>query len=73
MSGAAQAHTTFYPLGFFEGGQSAVGTLNLYGDVEYRGAGLALASGNRSGYVDATSAVGSASDVNQKITWVWRP
>ena len=36
----AKVHTTFYPLGYFEPNQSALGTLNLYGDVEYRGAGL---------------------------------
>jgi hypothetical protein len=73
VSGTAQVRTTFYPLGFFEAGQSAAGTLNLYGDVEYRGAGLALASGTRSGFVDATSTVGSASDINQKTAWTWRP
>ena len=66
-------HTTFYPLGFFEANQSALGTLNLYGDVEYRGAGLALASGNRSGFVDASSTIGSASDINPKTAWAWRP
>jgi len=73
VSGTAQVRTTFYPLGFFESGQSAGGTLNLYGDVEYRGAGLALASGNRSGFVDAASTVGSAGDINQKPAGVWRP
>ena len=73
MSGTAQVHTTFYPLGFFESGQGAAGTLNLYGDVEDRGAGLALANGNRSGFVDATSTIGSASDINQKTGWTWRP
>ena len=73
VAGTAQVRTTFYPLGFFEAGQSATGTLNLYGDVEYRGAGLALASGNRSGFVDAASTVGSASDINQKPAWAWRP
>jgi hypothetical protein len=47
--------------------------LNLYGDVEYRGTGLNLSSGNRTGFVDATSTVGSATDVNTKTTLTWRP
>ena len=73
VSGSAQVRTTMYPLGFFDAGQGASGTLNLYGDVEYRGAGLNLSAGNRSGYVDATSTVGSATDINKKTAWTWRP
>jgi hypothetical protein len=66
--------TSFYPLGFFEANQGASGTLNLYGDVEYRGIGLNLGTGNRTGFVDATSTVGSANDINPPATaWVWRP
>ena len=73
VSGSAQVRTSFYPLGFFDPDQGASGGLNLYGDVEYRGAGLNLAAGNRSGFVDANSTVGSADDINQKTTLIWRP
>ena len=73
VSGSAQVRTTFYPLGFFEANQQASGTLNLHGDVEYRGAGLNLGAGNRSGFVDATSTVGAATDVNTRTPFTWRP
>ncbi|USX15041.1 DUF6055 domain-containing protein [Oxalobacteraceae bacterium OTU3CAMAD1] len=73
VSGSAQVRTSFYPLGFFEPNQGASGTLNLYGDVEYRGAGLNLGAGNRSGFVDAGSTVGSATDINPRTTLIWRP
>ena len=73
VSDSAQVRTVFYPLGFFEANQGASGTLNLHGDVEYRGTGLNLSSGNRSGFVDPSSSVGSASDVNTKTTLTWRP
>jgi hypothetical protein len=72
VGGTAQVRTAFYPLGFFEAGQGASGTLNLYGDVEYRGAGLNLGAGNRSGFVDATSTVGTGADINGKVAPVWR-
>jgi hypothetical protein len=73
VGGSAQVRTTFYPLGFFEPSQVASGTVNLYGDVEYRGAGLNIGSGNKSGFVDAASTVGSATDINTKTRPVWRP
>jgi len=73
VSGSARVHTVFYPLGFFEADQGAAGTLNLYGDVEYRGRGLKLAAGDRSGFVDASSTVGSATDINKRPAKVWRP
>lgn len=73
VSGSAQVRTSFYPLGFFEPNQGASGTLNLYGDVEYRGAGLNLGAGNRTGFVDAGSTVGSATDINPRATLIWRP
>lgn len=73
VSGSAQVRTSFYPLGFFEAGQGASGTLNLYGDVEYRGDGLNLSAGDRSGFVDASSTVGSATDINRRTGWAWRP
>jgi hypothetical protein len=73
VGGSAQVHTTFYPLGFFEPGQAVSGSVNLYGDVEYRGLGLNIGAGNRSGYVDATSTVGQATDINSKTRPSWRP
>jgi len=73
VGGSAQVHTSFYPLGFFEPGQAASGTANIYGDVEYRGVGLNISAGNRSGFVDATSTVGQASDINSKTRPAWRP
>jgi hypothetical protein len=73
VSGSAQVRTTFYPLGFFEANQGASGTLNLVGDVEYRGVGLNLSAGTQSGLVEQTSAAGSDTDINQKTTLTWRP
>jgi hypothetical protein len=73
VAGSAQVRTTFYPLGFFEAGQGVSGSLNLIGDVEYRGTGLNLSAGTRSGFVDATSTVGSTTDINKKTTLTWRP
>jgi hypothetical protein len=73
VAGSAQVRTTFYPLGFFEAAQGASGSLNLIGDVEYRGAGLNLAAGARSGFVDATSTVGSTADINKRTPLTWRP
>lgn len=73
VSGSATVRTTFYPMGYFEGGQSATGTVNIYGDVEMRGEGTSRGSGNLTGFVDATSTVGSATDRNSKGPWTWRP
>ncbi|MBT2117170.1 avirulence protein [Dyella sp. LX-66] len=72
VSGSAQVRTTHYPLGFFESGQGASGSVNLLGDVEYRGVGLNLQSGNRSGFVDADSTVGTSSDINTRAQIQWR-
>lgn len=73
VSGTATVRTTFYPMGFFEGNQSATGTANIYGDVEMRGDGTSRSSGNLTGFVDATSTLGSATDRNSKGPWTWRP
>lgn len=74
ISGSPQVRTSFYPLGFFEANQGASRTLNLYGDVEYRAIGLNLGTGNRTGFVDPTSTVASANDIQPPATdWVWRP
>lgn len=72
VSGDAQVRTTFYPLGFFEANQGVSGSVNLLGDVEYRGDGLNLRAGNRSGFVDANSTVGTDSDINTKNQVQWR-
>ncbi|GLQ91119.1 DUF6055 domain-containing protein [Dyella acidisoli] len=72
VSGDAQVRTSFYPLGFFEAGQGASGSVNLSGDVEYRGVGLNLGAGNRSGFVDANSTTGTDSDINTKDQIHWR-
>lgn len=69
----AQVRTAFYPLGFFEPGQGVAGSAELYGDVEYRGEGLTLRQGRRSGFVDATSADGLARDINPPGPWSWTP
>jgi len=74
VSGTATVRTTFYPLGFYEGTQSASGTANLYGDVELRGTGTNIASGLHSGMVEATTAaVPSVADVTAKGPYTWRP
>lgn len=74
VSGSATVRTSFYPLGFFEANQGASGNVVLYGDVEYRGTGLNLSSGSRSGFVDDTPPAGTPpADINSKSLFVWRP
>jgi len=73
LSGAAVARTTFYPLGYFEAGQSLSGTALLYGDVELRGTGLGLSSGSYCGFVDAASAGQSIADATVAPPYTWRP
>lgn len=70
---SATVQTTFYPLGFFEDGQSVSGTAWLYGDVEYRNAGLNESSGAYTGLVDSSSQPQSISDVNAAPPYAWRP
>lgn len=73
LSGAAVARTSFYPLGYFERGQSLSGTATLYGDVELRGSGLGLSSGAYCGFVDAATASQSIADVTVAPPYGWRP
>jgi hypothetical protein len=73
VSGSAQIRTTFYPLGFFEASQAASGTANIYGDVEFRGTGTNVSSGNHSGFVDGTQSSQNTTDKNSKGPWTWRP
>jgi hypothetical protein len=65
--------TTFYPPGFFETGQGLSGTARLFGDVEYRGAGLNRNSGSFYGFVDANTASATINDVTVAPPYTWRP
>jgi uncharacterized repeat protein (TIGR02543 family) len=73
VSGGTVA-TTFYPMGFFESGQSVSGTAQVIGDVEYRGQGLNKSSGAYYGFVDSsTAAAGNTTDVSPAPPYAWRP
>ena len=65
------AKTTFYPLGFFETGQSLAGG-TLVGDVELRGANY-TPSGTCSGFVDSTTCVAPGTDATPAAPYTWRP
>jgi hypothetical protein len=53
VRGRARVHTTFRPLGGFDGGRQIIeGTAQLLGDVELRGRRVALQSGVYYGLVD---------------------
>jgi hypothetical protein len=74
ISPSAVARTTFYPLGFFESGQSLSGSATLYGDVEYRGQGYGRSSGICSGYVDSATCIpGNTNEVTVAPPYAWRP
>jgi hypothetical protein len=73
VSGSAIVQTTFYPPGFFETGQGLSGTARLFGDVEYRGAGLNRNSGSFYGFVDANTASATINDVTIAPPYAWRP
>jgi hypothetical protein len=73
ISGSAKAQTTFYPLGFFESGQSISGSAWLFGDIEFRGTGFTEASGSFYGYVDNTIASETINDVTVAPPYTWRP
>lgn len=65
--------TTFYPMGFFEGGQSVSGSAQVLGDVEYRGQGLNKSNGTYYGFVEAaTASAGNTNDVSPAGPYVWR-
>ncbi len=72
LSGTATAQTTFYPLGFFESGQSISGSARLFGDVEFRGQGFTETTGSFYGYVDNTIAAESIDDVTTAPPYTWR-
>ena len=72
ISGSARAQSTFYPLGFFESGQSISGTAALFGDVEFRGQGFTKSSGSYSGFVDNTIASQTIADITVPPPYAWR-
>jgi hypothetical protein len=73
VSGTATVKTTFYPLGFFESGQSISGNATLYGDVELRGAGFALTSGSYAGIVSSAEHTAVGTEVTAAPPYAWRP
>ena len=73
VSGSAVVETTFYPPGFFETGQGLSGTARLFGDVEYRGAGLNRSSGSFFGFVDNATASAAITDITVAPPYTWRP
>jgi hypothetical protein len=64
---STKAHTTFYPLDYFEG-RSLVGG-SLVGDVELRGN---HSSGICSGFVDGATCVNPGTDATPKPPYSWR-
>jgi Family of unknown function (DUF6055) len=73
VTGSAKVATTFMPLGFFEGGQTASGTAQVIGDVEYRGQGLNKSSGTYYGFVDSTiNGASNTTDVTTAAPYTWR-
>ena len=69
------ARASFYPLGFFESGQSISGSTTLYGDIEFRGQGYARTSGTCSGFVDSATCVPGGTSVNDVTLpgpYAWR-
>jgi hypothetical protein len=73
VSGNATTRTTFYPLGFFESGQSISGNATLYGDVEFRGASFSTSSGSYSGIVSSTEHTAVGKEVTLPPPYAWRP
>lgn len=74
VSGTAIAASTFYPLGFHEGGQSISGSAKLVGGIEFRGQGFSKSSGTYLGFVDSsTNAAGNAAEVTQAKPYAWGP
>jgi hypothetical protein len=72
ISGSAKAQATFYPLGFFESGQSISGSAALFGDIEFRGQGFTETTGSYYGYVDNTIAAETIDDLTVAPPYVWR-
>lgn len=57
----------------FEPNQGLSGSARLYGDVEYRGAGLHKSSGSYYGFVDDATGSATIDDVTIAPPYAWRP
>ena len=71
----ATARASFYPLGFFESGQTISGSTILYGDIEFRGQNYSRTSGTCSGFVDSATCVPGGTTVNDVTIagpYAWR-
>jgi hypothetical protein len=72
VSGSAKVKSTFYPMGWFGSGQSATGTTNLLGDLEF----VSTTKSNNYfyGFVDDSWAgVTSVTEVTAPPPYTWRP
>ncbi|KYF64729.1 DUF6055 domain-containing protein [Sorangium cellulosum] len=72
VSGSAVVQTTFYPLGWFGGGQSVSGTARLLGDVEF--VATSKSSNTFYGFVPGDwTGVSSVAEVTVAPPYAWRP
>ncbi|WP_437960222.1 DUF6055 domain-containing protein [Sorangium sp. So ce119] len=72
VSGSAVVQTTFYPLGWFGGGQSVSGTARLLGDVEF--VATSKSSNTFYGFVPGDwTGVSSVTEVTVAPPYAWRP
>ncbi len=72
VSDSAQVRSTFYPLGWFGSSQSATGTANLLGDLEYYSTNKSM--NTFYGLVDDNwNGVSSVTEVTVKPPYSWRP
>ncbi|WP_437785217.1 DUF6055 domain-containing protein [Sorangium sp. So ce1097] len=72
VSGSAVVQTTFYPLGWFGGGQSVSGTARLLGDVEF--VASSKSSNTFYGFVPSDwTGVSSVTEVTVAPPYAWRP
>jgi hypothetical protein len=75
VSGSAKVAAAWpYSPGWFEKPQSASGTAQLLGDIEFRGANFSESSGAYCGFVDNTITSNcSGADVTTAAPYTWRP
>ncbi|WP_434047473.1 MULTISPECIES: DUF6055 domain-containing protein [Sorangium] len=72
VSGSTVVQTTFYPLGWFGGGQSVSGTARLLGDVEF--VATSKSSNTFYGFVPGDwTGVSSVAEVTVAPPYAWRP
>lgn len=72
VSGSAKVKSSFYPMGWFGSGQSATGTTNLLGDLEF----VSTTKSNNYfyGFVDDSwTGVTSVTEVTTPPPYIWRP